>query len=97
MSKLKYQFIWDLNIKKKDTQDRIKLINNFYKYILNNVLESNINDIINSTNLYLVKQIISIIQSLFILKPDIIQCNINGIVNSTNLYLVKQIISIPQL
>lgn len=51
------------NIKIEDRQKQIKTIWDPYKNSLNNLLDSNINNIVDSTNFYLIKQTISTTQS----------------------------------
>lgn len=55
------QIIQALNLTIKNMQRQTKPIHDFYKNILDNVLDSKINNILDSTNLCLVKQIISAI------------------------------------
>lgn len=58
MLTFKRQVISALNIKIKNTQIQTKPVYDFYKNSLDNVMNNNIDEIIDNTNLYLVKLII---------------------------------------
>lgn len=71
------------NIKIEDRQKQIKTIWDPYKNSLNNLLDSNINNIVDSTNFYLIKQTISTTQSKMLCNISLLS-ELSGKVVSSN-------------